>query len=123
MNQFQKKVQTRNNLYNEYAKLLNSLLGLTDKQVLVLSKLFELNESTPNNKSLLCKDNRHEIMESCTINECNLSTYLTLFKNKHILQGVGVPPTNKWIIHNNIRPSIVNNELQVTFKIGLDVNV
>jgi hypothetical protein len=103
-------------LYNEYTKLLNSLLGLTDKQVLVLSKLFELNESTPNNKSLLCKDNRNEIIDSCSINECNLSTYLTLFKNKNILVQDG----NKWIIYTNIKPLIVNNELQVNFKIGLD---
>ena len=121
MNQFQKKVQTRNNLYNEYAKLLNSLLGLTDKQVLVLSKLFELSDTTPMNKSLLCKDNRREIMEICSINECNLSTYLTLFKNKYILQGVGIPPTNKWIINSSLKPSIINNEVQVIFKIGLDV--
>jgi hypothetical protein len=115
MNQFQKKVQLRQNLYNEYTRLLNNLLGLTDKQVLVLSKLFELNDSTPITKSLLCKDNRHEIIDSCSINECNLSTYLTLFKNKGIL----VQEYNKWIIYTNIKPLIVDNQLQVNFKIEL----
>lgn len=117
MNQFQKKVLQKQQLYSEYTKLLNSLLGLTDKQVLVLSKLFELRETTPIVKGLLCKDNRHEIMDFCAINECNLSTYLTLFKNKSIL----IPSNVKgWVINKSITPNIVNNQLQVMFKIGLD---
>ncbi len=116
MNQFQKKVQIRNNLYNEYTKLLNSLLGLTDKQVLVLSKLFELNDTSSINKSLLCKDNRHEIIDSCNINECNLSTYLTLFKNKNILIQEG----SIWKLYQGLKPLIYDNRIEVTFKIELD---
>jgi len=119
MNQFQKKVQLRNQLYSEYSKLLKSLLGLTDKQVLVLSKLFELSDTTPLLTSLLCKNNRREIMESCSINECNLSTYLTLFKDKELLVWDG----SRWIIFDKIKPYIVNNRLQVTFKIGLDDSI
>jgi len=118
MNQFQKKVQTRNNLYNEYTKLLNSLLGLTDKQVLVLSKLFELWETVPTNRYFLDRESRKDIMESCSINECNLSTYLTLFKGKSILtKSLG----KGWILNQSIRPRIWDNEVQVIFKIGLDV--
>jgi hypothetical protein len=116
MNQFQKKVLQRQQLYNEYTKLLNSLLGLTDKQTLVLSKLFELNDITPINKSLLNRDNRHEIIESCNINECNLSTYLTLFKNKNVLVQEG----SVWKLYQGLKPLIYDNGLQVTFKIGLD---
>jgi hypothetical protein len=118
MNQFQKKVLQRQQLYNEYTKLLNSLLGLTDKQVLVLSKLFELSDTTSFNKTFLCKDTRREIMESCTINECNLSTYLTLFKNK----GVLIQLSGKWIINELIKPHINNNMLNITFKINVDEN-
>jgi hypothetical protein len=119
MNQFQKKVQVRCELYNEYTKLLNSLLGLTDKQVLVLSKLFELHDTTPMNKHLLCKDNRREIMESCSINECNLSTYLTVFKQKGILFRATENRNWVWYITRSLCPRI-NNGIEVNFKIGLD---
>ena len=116
MNQFKKKVQQRSNLYNEYVNIINGLLGLTNKQVLVLSKLMELNDITPITLSLLSKDNRREIIESCSIDECNLSTYLTLFKNKNLLIQDG----KLWKIYPGIKPLINNNTMEIVFKINVE---
>lgn len=116
MNQFKKTVLQRSNLYNEYTSILNGLLGLTPKQSLVLSKLFELNDTTPSTKSLLNKDNRREIEESCSIDECNLSTCLTLFKSKNLL----VQENKLWRIYSGIRPNIYNNKLEIIFNISVN---
>jgi hypothetical protein len=113
MNQFKKTVQSRSDLYNNYIKLINGILGLTEKQVLVLSKIMELEESTPINKKLFSKENRNEIIESCHINECNLSTYLTLFKAKDILVG----SIGQWSTNSSLFPVIDNNEIKVIFNI------
>lgn len=115
MNQFQKVVQQRQQLYNEYTKLINSLLGLTPKQVLVLSKLFELTESTPFNKKLLSRNNRLEILSGCEINECNLSTYLTEFKDKGIL----VKTKDQWFINSDLIPKFDNSTCRLVFTIRL----
>jgi len=116
MNQFKKIVLQRSNLYNEYTSILNGLLGLTPKQSLVLSKLFELNDTTLSTKSLLSKENRREIEESCSIDECNLSTFLTLFKSKNLL----VQEDKIWKIYSGIKPNIYNNQLEITFKISVN---
>lgn len=116
MNQFKKTVSQRSNLYNEYSTILNSLLGLTPKQSLVLAKLFELTETTSIRRKFLDKNNRREIEETCNIDECNLSTYLTIFKQKDILVKIN----NQWILNQNIVPSIYNNQLEVTFKITVN---
>jgi len=114
MNQFKKIVNQRYSLYNEFVKQINGILGLTPKQVLVLSKIMELSESTPNNRKLLDKENRSEIIEVCQIDECNLSTYLTLFKSKKIIVGL---PGNNWIVNPTIFPVIDNNEIKLIFNI------
>jgi len=116
MNQFKKVVPLRLNLYSEYTTILNSLLGLTPKQTLVLAKLFELTETTSITRKFLDKDNRREIEESCNIDECNLSTYLTLFKQKGILVKI----KDQWILNQNIVPSIYDNQLEVIFKLSVD---
>lgn len=118
MNQFKKSVTQRQQLYNEYTKIINGLLGLTNKQALVLSKLFELSDSTPITKSLLNKDNRKEVLESCSIDECNLSTYLTLFKSKEILVQEG----SNWVIYKGIKPVVYNNTMEIVFKVNIDSN-
>lgn len=100
-------------MYNDYTKVLNGLLGLTNKQVLVLSKLFELSHTT---SKLLSRDNRREIIEVCNIDECNLSTYLTLFKQKKILVKVG----DIWKVDSNILPSIIENKVHMSFNIIVD---
>lgn len=116
MNQFKKTVSLRQNLYNEYTTILNSLLGLTPKQSLVLAKLFELNDITPSNKTLLNKHNRRDIEESCNIDECNLSTYLKIFKSKNLLVQEG----SVWKLYSGIKPLIYDNQLEVTFKITVN---
>jgi len=115
MNQFKKTVLQRQQLYNEYTKIINGLLGLTNKQVLVLSKLFELNDTTPTNKPLLNRDNRREILESCDIDACNFSTYLTLFKSKNLLVQEG----DRWVIYKGIKPMVYNNTMEITFKVNI----
>jgi hypothetical protein len=119
MNQFKKIVLQRQQLYNEYIKIINSsLLGLTNKQALVLSKLLELSDTTPINKPLLNKDNRRELLESCSIDECNLSTYLTLFKSKDILVQEGT----RWVIYKGIKPIVYNNTMEITFKVNINTD-
>ena len=113
MNQFKKQVLQRSNLYNEYINILNGLLELTPKQSLVLAKLFELNDTTPSTKSLLNKENRRDIEEICNIDECNLSTYLTLFKSKNLL----IQENKIWKINSAIKPNIYNNGIEITFLI------
>lgn len=84
--------------------------------MLVLSKLFELNDTTPSTKSLLCKENRRDIEEICNIDECNLATYLKIFKGKNLLVQEG----NIWRIYSAIRPLIYNNQMEITFKINVN---
>jgi hypothetical protein len=92
------------------------LLDLTPKQSLVLAKLFELNDTTPSTLSLLNKQNRREIEESCSIDECNLSTYLTVFKSKNLLIQEG----KIWKIYPGIKPNIYNNQLEIIFNISVN---
>ena len=115
MNQFQKVVQQKHQLYSEYARAINCLLGLTPKQVVVFSKLLELTDSTPFNKKLLSRENRIEIFETCEINDCNLSTFLTEFKDK----GVLVKVKDSWIINKSLIPIIDDNTCKLVFTIKL----
>ena len=116
MNQFKKSVQLKSNLYNEYTIILNSLLGLTNKQVLVLSRLFELNDTTPITKSLLNRDNRLDIIDICNIDECNLSTYFKLFKTK----GIIIKESGKYKLYEGIKPLIHDNHIEMIFKINIE---
>jgi hypothetical protein len=102
-------------LYSEYTKLLNGLLGLTNKQALVLTKLIEIHDTKPIVKRLLNRDTRSDIIEACQIDECNLSTYLTLFKSKGILVSNG----NEWVFNPDLTPIIDNNSIKLIFNIEI----
>jgi predicted transcriptional regulator len=115
MNQFQKVVQQKQQLYSEYARAINCLLGLTPKQVAVFSKLLELTDSTPFNKKLLNRENRLEIFETCGIDDCNLSTFLTKFKDK----GVLVKVKDSWVVNKSLTPIIDDDVCKLVFTIKL----
>lgn len=78
----------------------------------------ELEESTPINKKLFSKQNRNEIIDTCQIDECNLSTYITLFKSKGILVDI----SGIWSVNSMIFPNINNNKIQITFNIDYNGN-
>ena len=88
MKAFKKTIKDKD-IYKEYVNILNGLLGLSGKEMEVLSLLLEIELSKPTilgkKQDILSTDNRRALMDKTGINKNNLSMYIKVFKDKGII--------------------------------------
>lgn len=118
MNQFQKVIQNQNK-YSEYLSVVNSRLGLTDRQLQVLSILVQIDAECPlvyGRRNILTKEYRQQIIDKSGIGYCNLSNFTTLFKDKGIL----IKHNGGWVIANQYKPYFEDNKCDIVFTLTIE---
>ena len=99
-----KKIANKD-LYAEYVKILNGVLQLSNRVSEVFAFVLAADHWFPNN--INHKEVRKAITQKLNIPESNLSKYLRVLKDKKLIIKSS---NNKWIVNDNIRPMIVENE-------------
>jgi hypothetical protein len=111
MNHFQKTVNQQNKV-DEYLSVINHRLGLTPSQLKVLSCLINVEFPIFH----LDGDDRKFIMEKTGVGYCNLSTYLTLFRSKGILERQG----KNWMISPKYKPYFDNGKCDILITLNIE---
>ena len=117
---FSKRIK-RKNLYSEYVKWLNVILGLSGRELDILAILIKLDINWPIDKvkNIINKSCRSYIMRETLVNKNNLSRYIRKFKEKKILVNID----NNWVINYDyiIAPLTVNkNNVNIILVLNID---
>lgn len=113
-----KWVKTVNNtdLYKEFLTSLNGILNLTNKELLLLTTLVELDINTPKlpniSKNIINTENRKYIRKTLGITPDNLSRYLAKFKKQGILVKGKIE--DEMMINKALIPEIIGDRVQLT---------
>jgi len=102
-----KKIANKD-LYAEYVKILNGVLQLSNRVSEVFAFVLAADHWFPNN--INHKEVRKAITQKLNIPESNLSKYLRVLKDKGLIVKSS---KNKWIINDNIRPTILKDIVEV----------
>lgn len=123
MNKFIKSVK-RSKLYQEYIRSINGLLNLTEKEILVLTKIIQLDVSyvklTGIPKNVVNTVNRRYLISKLGISKENLSRMIRILKNKQLL--IANSDSGEIIVNRALIPDIINDRIQVTMIIKIDKN-
>lgn len=123
MNKFIKSVK-RSKLYQEYIRSINGLLNLTEKEILVLTEIIQLDVSyvklTGIPKNVVNTVNRRYLISKLCISKENLSRMIRILKNKQLL--IANSDSGEIIVNRALIPDIINDRIQVTMIIKIDKN-
>lgn len=123
MNKFIKSVK-RSKLYQEYIRSINGLLNLTEKEILVLTEIIQLDVSyvklTGIPKNVVNAVNRRYLISKLGISKENLSRMIRILKNKQLL--IANSDSGEIIVNRALIPDIINDRIQVTMIIKIDKN-
>lgn len=123
MNKFIKSVK-RSKLYQEYIRSINGLLNLTEKEILVLTEIIQLDVSyvklTGIPKNVVNTANRRYLISKLGISKENLSRMIRILKNKQLL--IANSDSGEIIVNRALIPDIINDRIQVTMIIKIDKN-
>ena len=123
MNKFIKSVK-RSKLYQEYIRSINGLLNLTEKEILVLTEIIQLDVSyvklTGIPKNVVNTVNRRYLISKLGISKENLSRMIRILKNKQLL--IANSDSGEIIVNRALIPDIINDRIQVTMIIKIDKN-
>lgn len=123
MNKFIKSVK-RSKLYQEYIRSMNGLLNLTEKEILVLTEIIQLDVSyvklTGIPKNVVNTVNRRYLISKLGISKENLSRMIRILKNKQLL--IANSDSGEIIVNRALIPDIINDRIQVTMIIKIDKN-
>lgn len=123
MNKFIKSVK-RSKLYQEYIRSINGLLNLTEKEILVLTEIIQLDVSyvklTGIPKNVVDTVNRRYLISKLGISKENLSRMIRILKNKQLL--IANSDSGEIIVNRALIPDIINDRIQVTMIIKIDKN-
>ena len=123
MNKFIKSVK-RCKLYQEYIRSINGLLNLTEKEILVLTEIIQLDVSyvklTGIPKNVVNTVNRRYLISKLGISKENLSRMIRILKNKQLL--IANSDSGEIIVNRALIPDIINDRIQVTMIIKIDKN-
>ena len=105
-----RKKVTPQNKYTAFVNIINGVLQLSKRVAEVFSFLLiaDANGFTDN---VLAKEVRHTITSELGISDSNLSFYLSTLKAKSLI----VRRAGKWVINDNIRPTYVEDILELVF--------
>jgi hypothetical protein len=115
MNTLTKNV-SKDTLFAEYTKIINGVLGLSEREAQVFSFLLMV-DSEGERTSVNSKETRKRIINTTGISAANLSRYLGVLKdNRLLVRG----STGKWVINDIVRPVIIDGmfELKFILKVG-----
>ena len=121
MNTLRKKV-SKADLFSEYTKILNGVLGLSKREAEVFSFLLEKDsDNSPEymayrDKNINSKFIRDELINKYSISEANLSRYLRTIKDK----GLIVKVSNGWVINDIVRLVIKDNVFELKFVLEIE---
>jgi len=119
MKAYKKKIKS-NNLYKEFANIVNGLIQLSGKELDVFAILLQIQlEQKPllgKKQDILSTDNRRLIMEETHINKNNLSKYISVLKSK----GLIMQDENGHYINTMFTPDINNNILETLFILEIE---
>ena len=123
MNKFIKSVK-RSKLYQEYIRSINGLLNLTEKEILVLTEIIQLDVSyvklTGIPKNVVNTVNCRYLISKLGISKENLSRMIRILKNKQLL--IANSDSGEIIVNRALIPDIINDRIQVTMIIKIDKN-
>lgn len=119
MKAYRKKIK-RKHLYIEHLNILNSMLGLTSKELEVLSLLYKIaieQKSAFGTKiDILSTDNRKAIMHETRINKNNLSKYVATLKDR----GVVMEDKDGHYINSMFLPEATEGTLETLFILEIE---
>ena len=119
MKAYRKKVKQKH-LYMEHLNILNGMLGLTTKELEVMSLLLKIaieQKSAFGTKvDILSTDNRKAIMHETRINKNNLSKYVALLKEK----GVVMHDKDGYYINKMFLPESTEGTLETLFILEIE---
>ena len=117
MNTLKKKV-TLNNLFTEYAKILNGVLQLSDRELEVFAFLLKADYDGPAyvNNHINSKEVRKRFISSTGVSEANYSRYLGTIKKKGLIVK---SQSGKWVLNDIIRPVINNGVFELKFELDV----
>ena len=115
------KVKKRN-LYREYLKTINGVLGLPQRELDILTILMEIDGSfVPKSeidiKDITSTDNRKYIMAESRMLKGNLSKYLnTLRKKKFLIKN----EMGGYEVLSTLMPKPINNVIKISFTLEIE---
>ncbi len=95
-----------NKLSHEFLRSLNGIMGLTERELQVLSALLDLHMANPKRLDNIDSSlNRRKLMAECNVSRENLSRYIRLYKSKGVIledKDTGLRFINKALVPNII---------------------
>ena len=123
MNQFVKTI-TSDKLCFEFLRSLNGLIGLTDRELSILSVIMNLNiEESRKTKQVSVSDNadiRKFLMSTERVTKDNLSRYMKGFKEKGLMTFNH--RIDRWTLNKALVPNISNKSVQVSMILKIKDN-
>jgi len=113
-----KKIVSRDTVFTDYVNILNGVFRLSKREVEVFSLMLRFNEDTDSDL-LDFSYIRKVIVETLGISEANLSRYLGTLKDRRLL----VLKDNKWVINENIKPTLEDGLVEVTLRLEIDEEI
>jgi len=117
------KTISRNKIGYEFLRSLNGLLGLTDRELELLSVFLDVHlEGTyknKNNNSIDSPETRRMVINNLGITKDNLSRYIKMFRDK----GIFIRQSKTTKINNALIPIIIGGKVvQITMILKINDN-
>lgn len=116
---FRKKIEGKNS-YKEYVRILNGILGLSNREMELFYLLLEINDKNKpvlgSYQNILSTDIRRAIMKETRVNKSNLVKYINALVDKKIL----IKTEDGYILNEFFKPVIDVNKLLVNFELIID---
>jgi hypothetical protein len=119
---FHKKV-TKNNYIREYIVVLNGLLGLTPREIDILSVLIKIDVSWQNRtpvdiKNILSTDSRRLAMKETGMNKSNFARVINKLQSMRLL----IPSSDGGMVVNELLKPVFDSTDKIEVKFILDLN-
>jgi hypothetical protein len=119
MKTFRKKIRSKNS-YKEYVRILNGILGLSNREMELFYLLLEINDTNKpvlgSYQNILSTDIRRAIMKETRVNKSNLVKYINALVDKRIL----IKSDDGYILNEFFKPIIDTDKLLVNFELIID---
>jgi len=116
MNTYLKQIKLKSR-YREFAKVLNGVLQLTERELDLFSMLMYIDRYWPSKqkdtKNLLSRPSRKYIMDELNIMSSNLSHYIRKFKEKAII--IPVENSRKYLLNPLFKMEEENDTFKILF--------
>jgi len=115
------KTVSNSDLYEEYLKSLNGILGLTDRELELMATFCKLDveyQKLPGlSKNVANTINRKYILQNLKLTRDNLSRYIKRFKEAGLLQKGKVE--DELIVNPILIPEIIGDRIQISIILKL----